>query len=166
MSRPQPKPKISIPRWVTGEVTMSVAMKKAPRIRPPVTRWNSGFGYLLGSTTQKMPLRTITVPRKLTGVCQLMTFLKIRNRPPRRAGPGPRLRQGSPPCCRGSNGQNHWWRDRGRCPVSMTAVFISPQRGGRGDGIDSPSRAAPERSRWSSAPEMRSAARPGRPKPD
>lgn len=33
---PQPQPKIIIPLCVTGDVTMSVAMKNAPKIKPPL----------------------------------------------------------------------------------------------------------------------------------
>ena len=45
---PQPIAKTTHPVPVMGHVTMSVAMKIAPRSKPPVTRWNNGGGVTPG----------------------------------------------------------------------------------------------------------------------
>ena len=45
---PQPTANTTQPVLVIGEVTMSVAMKNAPIISPPVRMWNSGDGLTPG----------------------------------------------------------------------------------------------------------------------
>ncbi len=43
VSTPQPNPKISCPLDDIGDETMSVAINRAPSIKPPVIKWNIGF---------------------------------------------------------------------------------------------------------------------------
>ena len=82
---PQPQPKIIIPLWVTGEVTMSVAIKKAPRIKPPLkmlaitSPWKSPSPR---GIPPKIKVKMAKDPIKATGICQVITFEKIRYNPP------------------------------------------------------------------------------------
>ena len=64
-------PKIQAPAFVTGEVTMSVAMYMAPRISPPEKRAKSGLAKRVGSRANRSPEKSPTVRKMLTGIRQL-----------------------------------------------------------------------------------------------
>jgi hypothetical protein len=69
-SAPMPAPKTHLPPFVTGLVTMSVAMKTAPSIKPPENSMNTADGCR-ASTACRIPANTATLKRMLTGVRQL-----------------------------------------------------------------------------------------------
>ena len=63
---------------VMGVVTMSVAMKKAPRMRPPYTKWYHGAMKLAGLMRWQMPVKMNTVRRMVKGVTNSMTRRALR----------------------------------------------------------------------------------------
>ena len=67
---PTPIPNTHRPRFVTGDVTMSVAMYTAPRMSPPEKSMNGASG-LCGSIACSTPLSSATVAMMLTGRRQL-----------------------------------------------------------------------------------------------
>ena len=79
---PMPMANTILPFIVIGDVAMSVAMKKAPSIKPPPKIWTIGCTNCTGLISQHVVAMRATVAMMMTGVCQSMTFLNIRNRPP------------------------------------------------------------------------------------
>ena len=74
VSSPQPTPKISCPVFVIGDVTMSVAIKQAPSMMPPVSIVVKGSIKAPLSHSHSIPLNTNAVPINDTGMCQLITL--------------------------------------------------------------------------------------------
>ncbi len=83
VSRPQPIAKTTRPANVIGEVTMSVAMKMAPSMTPPVSIWVRGSAYTYGLYRYAAPVTAKVVPMKNTGISQVMIFFASRMTPPR-----------------------------------------------------------------------------------
>jgi hypothetical protein len=73
---PQPRPKINAPFLVMGEVTISVAMKKAPSNRPPVSTCTTGEWYSAGLAQWAIPVITKTEPIKENNQKVLREFSK------------------------------------------------------------------------------------------
>ena len=79
---PIPTPNTTPPRCVTGEVTISVAMKNAPIITPPVSRWNIGPGVNPGLARFTIQTNTVIVTKIASGIWQWITRSAIRAIPP------------------------------------------------------------------------------------
>ena len=73
--RPIPKAYIQVPFGVIGDVTMSVAIKKAPIRSPPARIWKEGGANLFGSRSQKAPVKTLRARIIPAGILQSIVFL-------------------------------------------------------------------------------------------
>jgi len=73
--RPIPRAYIQVPLGVIGDVTMSVAIKKAPIRRPPAKIWNEGGANLFGFMSQNTPVKTLRARIIPVGIRQSNVFL-------------------------------------------------------------------------------------------
>jgi hypothetical protein len=74
-TRPIPRAYIQVPLGVIGDVTISVAIKKAPIRRPPAKIWNEGGANLLGLTSQNIPAKKLSARMIPMGIRQSIVFL-------------------------------------------------------------------------------------------